>query len=66
MNPVSGVNAVLTLLNLLIPAGANIITLIFHKDGTKTAVMYLDEADAQFAANQKQIADWVASHKSTA
>jgi hypothetical protein len=30
-----------------------------------SAVVYLDEADAQFAANQQQIADWLSSKGKT-
>lgn len=56
---------ILALLNVLLPAGAQVLTMILHKDGTTTAVVYLDEADAAFAANQKQIQDWFASKGKT-
>lgn len=58
-------NLILGILNIAIPEVAQLITIIRHKDGTQTAVVYLDEADANFNANQKQIADWFASKGKT-
>jgi len=61
MAAVAGFTGAVSLINLLLPTVTNIITMIVHKDGTTTAVVYLDEADTQLAANQKQIADWFAA-----
>jgi hypothetical protein len=52
----------LALINAILPIAANIITIIRNQDGTLTAVAYLDQADAQFATNAKQISDWFAAH----
>ena len=56
-----GIAAILELINAAAPGVISLVAMIRHKDGTMTAVAYLDEADTQFAANQKQIADWFAS-----
>lgn len=51
-----------SLFNTIEPGIASIVTLIRKKDGTISVVTYLDEADAQFAANLKQITDWFAAN----
>ena len=61
MDPAS----ILTLINLVLPTVTNLIVAIKHRDGTQSAVVYLDEADTQFAANQKVIQDWLASKGKT-
>ena len=52
---------ILQIINLIIPAIGSVIVAIKGANGGMSAIIYLDEADAQFAANQKQIADWLAS-----
>ena len=56
-----GASAILQLINLILPGVANFILMVRGQDGSTSAVVYLDAADAQFAANQKQIQDWLAS-----
>lgn len=60
-----GIGAILQLINLAIPAITNVIVAIKGQTGT-SVVVYLDQADAQFAENQKQVADWLAAHGKTA
>ncbi len=57
-----GLAALLQLFNAAAPTIGSLILLIRHKDGTLSATAILDETDAQFAANQKQITDWLAQH----
>jgi len=57
--------AILQLLNLVLPSVANLILIVKNQDGSQAAVVYLDAADAQLAANQKQIQDWLASKGKT-
>jgi hypothetical protein len=64
MNP-QLIQTILSIINIAEPGVAQLITMIRHKDGTQTAVFYLDEADTNFSANQKQIADWFASKGKT-
>jgi hypothetical protein len=61
MAAVAGIVGVTNLLNIVLPLATNVITMLVHKDGTTTAIVYLDEADTQIAANQKQITDWFAA-----
>jgi len=56
---------ILAILNLVLPAIGSIVVAIRGKNGGMSAVVYLDEADAQFAANQQQIADWLSSKGKT-
>lgn len=58
-----GLAGILGLINAAIPNIVTTIMMIRNQDGTHTAVFYLDSADAQFAANQKQISDWMAAHQ---
>ncbi len=53
--------AALQLISLAEPAIASVIMLIKGSSGGMTAIIYLDQADARFAANQAQIQDWLAS-----
>ncbi len=57
-----GASAILQLINLILPGIANFILMIKGQDGSTSAVVYLDAADTQFVANQKQIQDWLAAH----
>lgn len=57
-----GFAQLLQLFTLAEPAIGSLIVLIRHKDGTLSATAILDEADTQFAANQKQIGDWLSAH----
>jgi hypothetical protein len=50
---------ILAILNLVLPAIGSIVVAIKGKNGGMSAIVYLDEADAQFAANQQQIAQWL-------
>ena len=56
---------ILAILNLVLPAIGSIVVAIRGKSGGMSAIVYLDEADAQFAANQQQIADWLSSKGKT-
>lgn len=42
-------------LTFLVSEGFQIVSLIFHKDGTKTAIVHLSDADANFDANIAQV-----------
>ena len=53
--------AALQLINLAEPAIASVIMLIRGAHGGTTAIVYLDSADAQFAANQTEIQAWLAA-----
>lgn len=53
---------ILALLNAAEPGIAQLILLIKRKDGTISVATLLDEADAQFAANITQAADWLNAH----
>ena len=58
-----GFQAILALLNLAIPNVVNLVLAIKNsKTGTATVTVILDEADAQFAQNQAQIAAWYQAH----
>jgi hypothetical protein len=59
---VGSLAAALQLISLAEPAIASVIMLIRGSGGTTTAIVYLDSADAQFAADQKQVQDWLAAH----
>ena len=56
------VAAILQLVNLALPEIGSLIVMIKGKNGGTSAVVYLDEADVQFASNQQQIADWLKAH----
>ena len=60
-----GIAAILQLITAAEPGVISLITMIRGQNGSTTAVVYLDEADTQFAANQKQIADWFSSKGKT-
>ena len=53
---------ILSLLDTAIPAIGSLVVMIRGTNGTTSAVVYLDQADAQFAANLKQVSDWLAAH----
>lgn len=58
-----GIQAALAILNLAIPNIVNLVLAIKNsKTGTATVTVILDEADAQFATNQQQVAAWFAAH----
>ncbi len=61
-----GIAAILGLINAAIPTISNLWVLIHNSNGTVTPVVLLNQADAEFAANLKQISDWSASHPTTA
>ncbi len=54
--------ALLQILNIAAPIVANVIVAIRNNNGATSAIVYLDAADADFAANQKQVSDWLAAH----
>lgn len=54
-----GLSAILQILNLALPAVSTLIVAIRGQNGGVSAIVYLDQADANFAANQQQIADWL-------
>lgn len=56
----------LALLNALLPTAAQIILMIRHQDGSTTATVYLDAADAANADTQAAIQAWLASKGKTA
>ena len=60
-----GIAAILGLINAAIPTISNLWVLIHNNDGSVTPVVLLNQADAGFAANLKQISDWSAAHPST-
>ena len=58
-----GLQAALAILNLAIPNIVNLVLAIKNsKTGTATVTVILDEADAQFAQNQAQVAAWYQAH----
>lgn len=61
-----GIAALLQLINVAAPIVANVIVAIKNTNGSTSALVYLDAADAQFAANQQQVSDWLAAHGKTA
>lgn len=58
--------ALLQLLNAASPVIGSLIVAIKHTDGSLSATVILDQADANFAANQKQVSDWLAAHQTAA
>jgi hypothetical protein len=54
--------SIVDLLNAAVPDIAQLILLIRNQDGTVTVGALLDSADAQFAANLQQAADWMKAH----
>lgn len=58
--------ALLQILNAAAPNIANVIVAIKHTDGSLSATVILDQADANFDANQKQVNDWLTSHQKKA
>lgn len=52
---------IIALINAGAPLISNIITFFRHKDGTVTAVVYLDDADGTATATQTAIGQWFAS-----
>ena len=54
--------SILALINLALPNVVNLVLAIRHKDGSATVTVILNEADAQFATNQQQVADWFKAH----
>ena len=57
---------IINLLNAAEPGIASLIMMIRNSDGTISIGALLDQADAQFDANIKQIADWQKAHSSVA
>jgi hypothetical protein len=57
-----GPQVLLGLLNLAIPQIATVIIAVRHQNGSVSILATLDEADAQFEQNRKEIADWMAAH----
>lgn len=57
-----GIAAILQILNLALPAIGSLIVAIRGSNGGVSAIIYLDQADATFAADQQQVADWLKSH----
>jgi hypothetical protein len=58
-----GFIAVVTLLNTAAPGLIKLVGILTQKaDGTWDAVAILDQAEAQNAANIKQLADWFSAH----
>lgn len=55
---------ILQFLNLVIPEIGAVVVMIKGQSST-SAVVYLDQADTQFAANQQQVADWLKAHGKT-
>jgi hypothetical protein len=60
-----GIGAILQILNLALPAISTLIVAIRGTGGGMSAIIYLDQADANFAADQQQIADWLKAHGKT-
>jgi hypothetical protein len=59
----ASIASILGLISIAEPLIANLIVFIKGQAGQPmTAVVYLDQADAQFAANMQQIGDWMAAH----
>ena len=56
-----GIGAILQLLNVAAPTVANLIVAIKSNTGGVSAIVYLDQADKDFAANQQQVTDWLSS-----
>ena len=56
---------ILGLANIAIPAISNVIVAIRDQAGGVSAMIYLDQADAQFSANQKAVSEWLTSHGKT-
>ncbi len=54
---------IIDLLNAAEPGIAKLVLIIARKDGTVTLASLHDETEAQFDANVKQVADWLASKK---
>lgn len=55
-------SAILQILNLALPALSSVIVAIKGVDGSGSAIVYLDQADANAAANQVLITDWMTAH----
>jgi hypothetical protein len=55
--------AIVNLMNAASPGMAQLILLIKDNNGKYTVATFLDQADSQYEANIKQIADWKASQK---
>ena len=51
----------LALLNALLPTAAQIILMIRHQDGTVTATVYLDQADAANQGTIDAVNAWLAA-----
>jgi hypothetical protein len=60
-----GLSAILQILNLALPAVSSLIVAIRGTNGSVSAIVYLDQADASFAADQAQIASWLSAHGKT-
>lgn len=54
--------AILELVNVLAPTITNLIVMFKNKDGSTSAIVLLDAADTQLAANQQQVSDWLKAH----
>ena len=54
---------IVNLINASVPGVAQLILLIRNSDGTVSIGAILDQADAQFDANIKQIEEWMKAKK---
>jgi len=57
-----GIAGILSLVNVLAPSIVNLVMMFKQKDGSTSVIVLLDAADAQNAANQQQVADWLKAH----
>jgi hypothetical protein len=63
MNSVETALNIVNLINAATPGVAQLILLIRNSDNTVSIGTILDQADAQFDANIKQIEEWMKSRK---
>lgn len=54
--------ALVSLLNAAAPGVASIVMMIRRKDGTVAVLPLLEEADAKFAQNLAEAAEWLKTH----
>lgn len=54
--------SIISLFNAAEPGIASLILLIRNKDGSISAPVILDQADAKFNDNLKQATDWLKTH----
>ena len=60
-----GLTSILAIVNALAPEIVNVIVAIKNNSGGTSALVYLNEADTDFAANQAQVTQWLAAHNLT-